>query len=148
MTALTKVPDVLGLRAGGAAAVSPVDLIARIEEGLPVDSLERVARLISPGDAQFKYRLIPKATYERRKSRLRRNKARLSPAEGTRLARMAQVWGAAMDVWHDEKIAREFLFRPHSMMKDMRPIDLAIRSEFGAQMVIDILARLRYGSAA
>jgi putative toxin-antitoxin system antitoxin component (TIGR02293 family) len=143
MTALRDVASVLGLSKTEAAACSPIGLINRIEDGLPIVALERVSRLLSPADARFKYRFIPKATYERRKAT-----GRLSTDEGTRLARLARVWSLALDVWRDEEEAREFLFRPHPMIEDNRPIDLAIRSEFGAQMVSDILGGLKYGSAA
>jgi putative toxin-antitoxin system antitoxin component (TIGR02293 family) len=143
MLAITNVADVLGLPAKEAAARSPFGLITRIEHGLPVDALERVARLLAPGDAQFKYRLVPKATYERRK-----NSHRLSSDEGTRLARIARVWSLALEVWQSEDEARDFLFRPHPMVEDKRPIDVVIQSEFGAEMVVDILGRLKNGSAS
>jgi putative toxin-antitoxin system antitoxin component (TIGR02293 family) len=114
-------------------AYSPVMLISRIEHGLPVDAIEKVARLIAPNGAQFKYRLVPKATLERRKTT-----NRLSPEEGTRLARLARVWSAARDLWGSDEEARDFLFRPHPMAEDNRPIELAIGSEFGAELILDI----------
>ena len=86
MLAFGSVADVLGLPAKELAARSPFGLMARIEDGLPVGALDRLARLLAPSDAQFKYRLVPKATYERRKMALR-----LSSDEGTRLARIARV---------------------------------------------------------
>jgi putative toxin-antitoxin system antitoxin component (TIGR02293 family) len=135
--------SVLGLSTKSLEAHSPVMLISRIEHGLPVGALEKVARLIAPNDAQFKYRLVPKATLERRK---KTNK--LSPEEGTRLARLARVWSAARDVWGSDDEARDFLFRPHPMAEDNRPIDLAIRSEFGAELILDILGGLKYGTPA
>ena len=143
MFAAVNVADVLGLPPKEQAARSPFGLIQRIENGLPLDALERVARLLAPGDAQFKYRLVPKATFERRKS-----SRRLSSDEGTRLARLARVWSLAVDVWGSDEEARDFLFRPHPMMEDRRPIDVVIQSEFGAEMVLDILGGLKYGSAA
>lgn len=143
MFAAVNVADVLGLPPKEQAARSPFGLIQRIENGLPLDALERVARLLAPGDAQFKYRLVPKATFERRKS-----SRRLSSEEGTRLARLARVWSLAVDVWGSDEEARDFLFRPHPMMEDRRPIDVVIQSEFGAEMVLDILGGLKYGSAA
>lgn len=144
MPAFADVADVLGLPAKEAAAArSPFGLIARIENGLPVGSLERVAHLLAPGDAHFKYRFVPKATFERRK-----NSHRLSSEEGTRLARVARVWSVALDVWQDEVDARDFLFRAHPMIEDKRPIDVTIQNEFGAEIVINILSGLKYGSAA
>ncbi|GLS31074.1 putative toxin-antitoxin system antitoxin component, TIGR02293 family [Mesorhizobium albiziae] len=140
MLAFGNVADVLGLPVKEVGARSPFGLISLIEDGLPIRALERVAHLLAPGDAQFKYRLIPKATYERRKTA-----DRLSSDEGTRLAR---VWSLALDVWQSDEEARDFLFRPHAMIEDKRPIDVVILSEFGAEMVIDILGGLKYGSAA
>lgn len=34
------------------------------------------------------------------------------------------------------------------MIEDRRPIDVVIQNEFGAEMVVDILGSLKYGSAA
>jgi uncharacterized protein (DUF2384 family) len=34
------------------------------------------------------------------------------------------------------------------MVEDRRPIDVVIQSEFGGEIVADILGRLKYGSAA
>jgi putative toxin-antitoxin system antitoxin component (TIGR02293 family) len=143
MLAFGNVADVLGLPAKEAASRSPFGLISRIDDGLPIGALDRVAHLLAPGDAQFKYRLISKATYERRKIALR-----LSSDEGTRLARVARVWGLALDIWQTEDAARDFLFRSHPMLEDKRPIDVVIQNEIGAEMVLDILGSLKYGSAA
>ncbi|MBV9288149.1 MAG: DUF2384 domain-containing protein [Hyphomicrobiales bacterium] len=132
----------LGLAETSPEAHSLVMLIVRIERGLPVKALDKVARLVAPDDAHFRYRLVPKATLERRKA-----VNRLSPEEGARLARLANVWSAARDVWRDDEEARNFLFRPHPMADDRRPVDLVIQSEFGAALVLDILGGLKHGTA-
>ena len=142
MLAVSNVADVLGLSAG-IGHRSPIGLVMEIERGLPLGAVERIARIVAPSDTQFKYRLVPRATYERRKTT-----KTLSPEEGTKLARLARVWGLALDVWKDELEARDFLFRAHPMIEDRRPVDVVIQSEFGAEIVIDILNALRYGSAA
>ena len=143
MFELSDVGVSLGLPGKSAEAHSLIALIIRIEHGLPVKAVDKVARLVAPDDAQFKYRLVPKATLERRRAT-----NRLSPEEGARLARLAKVWSVARDVWGSDDEARDFLFRPHPMAEDNRPIDLAIRSEFGAELVVDILGGLKYGTAA
>ncbi len=142
MFASGEVAAVLGLSAKSLEALSPITLIFRIEHGLPVKAVDKVAHLLAPGDAQFKYRLVPKATLERRKTT---NK--LSPEEGARLARLARVWSAARDVWGADEEARDFLFRRNLMADDNRPIDLVIQSEFGADLILDILGHLKYGTA-
>ncbi len=106
MFASSEVAAVLGFPAKSPEAHSPVALIVRIEHGLPVKAVDRVAHLLAPDDAQFKYRLVPKATLERRKTT-----KKLSPEEGARLARLARVWSAARDVWRSDDEARDFLFR-------------------------------------
>lgn len=40
---------------------------------------------------------------------------------------------------------RDFLFGPHPMIEDKRPIDVVIHN---AETVVDILGRLKYTSAA
>ncbi len=144
MLAFGNVADVLGLPVKEIAARSPFGLMSSIENGLPMAALERIAHLLAPSDAHFKYRLVPKATYERRK----RGALRLSSDEGTRVARVARVWNLALDVWQSEDEARDFLFRAHAMLEDRRPIDLVIQNEIGAELVLEILAGLKYGSAA
>lgn len=143
MPAFGNVADVLGLPSKERASRSPFGLITRIENGLPIAALDRVAQLLAPGDSLFKYRLVPKATYERRKV-----SHKLSSDESAKLARVARVWGLALDVWQSDAEARDFLFRPHPMIEDKRPIDIVIQSEFGAELVVDILGRLKYGTAA
>ncbi|WP_346283773.1 antitoxin Xre/MbcA/ParS toxin-binding domain-containing protein [Sinorhizobium terangae] len=114
------------------------------EGGLPVAALERVVHLLAPNDSQFKYHLVPKATYyERRKATLR-----LSQDEGMRVARVARVWNLSLDVWQSDEEARKFLFRPHPMLENKRPIAVVIQSEIGAKLVLETLASLKYGSAA
>src|SRR5579862_66222 len=138
-----EVVDALGLSAAASEAPSPVGLIALIDNGLPVKALDHVARLLAPGDARFKHRLVPKATLDRRKAA-----HRLSSEEGTRLARLSRVWSLARDIWGSDDEARDFLFRAHPMAEDKRPVDLVIQNEFGAELVVDILGRLKYGTAA
>nr|WP_294566564.1 antitoxin Xre/MbcA/ParS toxin-binding domain-containing protein [uncultured Rhodopila sp.] len=74
--------------------------------------------------------------------------ARLSPEEGAKVARIAEVWTLARQVWGSDDAARAFLFRPHPMLEGQRPIDVALANEFGRPLVEGILGRLQYGSAA
>ena len=142
MLAFAAVADVLGLPAKTAPR-SPIGLVARIEDGLPLAALERICGLVAPEDPQFKYRIVPRATLERRKAA-----KLLSAEEGTRLARLARVWSLAREVWQDDAAARDFLFRPHAMIEDRRPVDVVIQSAFGGELVVDVLNGLKYGSAA
>ena len=66
-----------------------------ILSGLPVSALDRLAGAVAPDDARFKFRLIPKATLERRKKSATRH---LTSEEGDRLARLAKVYVFALDI--------------------------------------------------
>jgi len=87
-----------------------------IEAGLPVSALDRLAEAVAPKDAMFKFRLLPKATLERR----RRSTKRFTIEEGSRLARISKVYAIALDIYHDPEKVRDFLGRPH-MMLDNKP---------------------------
>jgi putative toxin-antitoxin system antitoxin component (TIGR02293 family) len=137
------VAEVLGLKPSLKAAM-PFDLMARIEGGLPVSALDRVASTVAPKNAEFRHRLVPKATLARRK---RAKPPRLTAEESDRLARVAGIWAHARAVWKSDEAARAFLFRSHPMLQGRRPIDTAVASEHGASLVDRILGGLEYGTA-
>ena len=132
----------LGTKVGRSGRSLPFDLIAQIETGLPVSSLDRLSEAIAPDDVSFKFRIVPRATYARRKK-----KRRLSAAESADVARLARVWSFAKEVWRSDGEARDFLFRRNLLLEDRRPIDVAISSDIGARLVEDLLGKLAYGSA-
>jgi putative toxin-antitoxin system antitoxin component (TIGR02293 family) len=140
-----EVMDELGLQTPGAKGLTPLDLFARIESGLPVAALERLTRRICPGDSRFKYQIVPKATLSRRQARPR---PRLSAEESAKLVRLARIWTQARRVWGDEDAASRFLLAPHMLLLGKRPIDVALGNEVGAEIVEGILGRLQYGTAA
>lgn len=143
MLAFADVAHVLGLPTSKEGAGTPLGLIHLIERGLPVRAVERVADLLAPTDTAFKYRIVPKGTYERRKA-----EHRLSADEGTRLARVARVWSLALEVWGGEEEARAFLFRRHAMLEDQRPIEVVLQNEIGGELVLEILGQLKFSVAA
>ncbi len=134
---------VLGLGARG-RKLSEMALAAEIEQGLPIASLDNLVRAMTPDNNNLlAYRVVPRSTYTRRVDR-----GFLTPDESNRVARMADVWMAAKDVWQVDKDARDFLFREHPMLGGKQPFDVAFGSDIGARLVKDILGRLKYGSAA
>jgi|SRR4051794_12312296 putative toxin-antitoxin system antitoxin component (TIGR02293 family) len=137
------VADVLGLSERRKA--TPFELIRSIMEGFPVSSVEHLAEVIAPANVEFKHSLVPKATLSRRKQS---QKAKLTTQQSDRLARIAKVWTHALDVWKDEAAARAFLFRAHPMLEGQKPMEVALATEVGADLVDQILGRLAYGSAA
>jgi len=130
----------LGVNAGKQS--SRLALAYSIESGLPVTALDRLADTVAPDDARFKFRLIPKATLERRR---KSPSKRLTSEEGDRLARLAKVFSFALDIYKDPGKAREFLNHPHPMLDGKSPLDLALATGPGADLVINVLGRAAYG---
>jgi putative toxin-antitoxin system antitoxin component (TIGR02293 family) len=119
----------------------PLALAYRIEEGFPVAALDRFALVICPNDARrFAYRVVPKPTLERR----RKNGKHLTTDESDRLARIAKVFAFGLEIFRDEKKVREFLGRPHPMLDDKSPLDVALSTGPGADAVVNLLGRAAY----
>jgi putative toxin-antitoxin system antitoxin component (TIGR02293 family) len=145
MTTALEVGDILGLAAGGSKNRNPslmrwVDLA---ERGVPISALDQISKRIAPSDVTFKYKIVPKATLARAKSRA----ARLSPTQSTVIVRLAKIWSLARTVWGSDDAARSFLLRQHQLLDGRRPIDVAIENELGAELIREILGRLQNGSA-
>ena len=128
-----------------ARPMTPVSFLDLIVQGFPVATLDRVSGAVAPADSAFKYRIVSKTTLARRR---KHDDDRLSTDESERLVRLTDVWATAVDVWKTEEAARAFLFRPHAMLDGRLPIDVVLQAEVGAQIVKEILGRLKYGSAA
>jgi len=143
--------EVLGLRARSRGPMSLLGLAAEVDKGLPLSALERVVRQVAPDDSAFAFRLVPRATLARRRKAAGSasdRSSRLSPDEGARVARLAEIWALAREVWGSDEEARAFLFRPHPMLDGRRPVDVVLANEFGRPLVEGILGGLQYGSAA
>lgn len=133
------IENLLGMKAH--AADTRLALAYSVEAGLPVSALDHLAEVVAPEDARFKFRLVPKATLERR----RRSTKRLTSEEGDRLARIAKVYAVALDIYHDPDKTRDFLRRPHMMLDNKAPLDVALATGPGADAVINLLGRAAYG---
>jgi len=121
---------------------SSFQLLDLLDKGLPVSSVDRIAGAIAPNDADFRYRIVPKATLARA-----RVKRRLGKTQSELVTRLAEVWTDAIRVWKSDEGARSFLHRKHPLLEGKRPIDVALQSEIGAQLVRDVLGRLEHGTA-
>lgn len=128
-----------------ARPASLLSLVYSIQDGLPVSALDRLAEAVAPEDAAFKFRLIPKATLERRRRSATR---RFTGDEGDRLARLAKVFSFALDIYREPEGAREFLSRPHAMLDGQSPLDVALATGHGADLVVNLLGRAAYGGGA
>jgi putative toxin-antitoxin system antitoxin component (TIGR02293 family) len=127
-----------GDRMLGRRVRSVADLREAVESGLPVQSLDLVARHVTRSDTdafRLMYRIVPKTTLHRRQ--------RLNPEESQRLERLARMTALAEDVWEKDDLAHEFLTSAQPQLGGERPIDLA-RSDLGTRQVEDLLYKLEY----
>ena len=83
---------------------------------------------------------MPKPTLERR----RKQKQLLTIEESDRLARVAKVFAFGIDVFRDEAKVRAFLERPHPMLDDKVPLEVALATGPGADAVINLMGRAAY----
>jgi putative toxin-antitoxin system antitoxin component (TIGR02293 family) len=139
MEPYTNVAEVLGLR----RPKDPLQFVDMVEQGFPLKALDRLCGMFAPADVTFKYNIVAKATL----ARYAAHSARLSAVQSAKTARLAAVWSHALSIWHSEQETRDFLLRPHQLLKGRRPVDVALENEQGGQLVHDILGRLQYGSA-
>ena len=121
-------------------AAPSIDDVAQIQEGVAVRTLEGLNDVL-PGTT---YRIVPKSTL----AALKKRSDRLPPEPSNRVYQAGKVVGFAMQIYRDEEKVREFLTRRHPMLKDQRPLDVALESGAGADMVINLLGRGAYGGGA
>lgn len=129
-------------------ALAPVphsfaELDERVAHGLPKSALKASVDhifLSSEDRKQLLYRIVPEATYKRRRERL-------TPAESGRAERLARVYATAQYIWNSDADARAFLHTPHPMMQGRSPLDVSL-TELGARRVEELLCKLYYGIAA
>jgi len=69
----------------------------------------------------------------------------LTTDESDRLARVAKVFAFGLEVFRDEAKVRDFLNRPHPMLEEKVPLELALATGPGADAVINLLGRTAYG---
>ena len=132
-----------GRRVLGRPVRSLLELNNAVERGLPKATLSNVARRVFTDAAEQRamiHRIVPQATYKRRRERL-------SPAESARTERLARIIAMAEEVWQDREQARHFLITPHPEIGGKAPIDAA-RTELGARQAEEVMARILYGLPA
>ena len=142
MTSLFEAARFLQIPAKNKPLKSALEYLDYLDKGLPFRSIDRIARAFAPEDKEFRFRIVPKATFARVKI-----KHRLSKAQSELVTRLAEVWTDAIRVWKTADSARNFLNRKHPLLEDNCPVDLALQSEAGAQLVRDVLGGLEHGTA-
>lgn len=116
-----------------------VELDRVVRAGLPKRSLQLVAsRAVQPGVSvnEFVYSVVPSATFKRR--------GKLSAEESARTERLARIVALAEALWDDERETRAFLNRPHPLLDQETPVNVA-RTELGARRVERLLQDVEHG---
>jgi putative toxin-antitoxin system antitoxin component (TIGR02293 family) len=119
------------------------ELDEMVSKGLPKGALKASIGHIYTSAEERKnllHRIIPEATYKRRKDNL-------SADESARAERLARIFATAEYVWSSEHDAQAFLTTPHLMLQGQAPLDVSM-TELGARRVEELLWRLYYGIAA
>ena len=117
----------------------PGTLIARLREGLPFSSMERVQKFT--GDPQWVLKVIGMSnrTFLRRK----KDKQPLDPVTSDRLYRLAKIEAEAIKTFGDESTAIDWLKSPNRALGD-EPFSL-LDTEAGADQVLRVLGRIEHG---
>jgi putative toxin-antitoxin system antitoxin component (TIGR02293 family) len=114
-----------------------------VAEGLPKKALKASVERIGLSLEEKKrllYRIVPEATYKRRRDRL-------TPEESERAERLARVYATAKYVWDSDEDARTFLHTSHPLLEGQTPLEISM-TELGARRVEELLWKLFYGISA
>lgn len=113
-----------------------------VAKGLPKVALREAVQRVCASSQERKrllYRIVPKATFKRRKV--------LTADESAKTERLARVFATAQYVWNSDDDARAFLNTPHAMLQGRTPLEISL-TEIGARRLEELLCRLHYGIAA
>jgi putative toxin-antitoxin system antitoxin component (TIGR02293 family) len=136
MVEMEMITDVMG----GEGVETMAELNNAVIEGLPKSALRNTVKHLftnSSDQMRFIYRVVPEATFKRRKDRL-------SEAESERTERLARVIATAEYVLGDKELARQFLLNSHPMLNGKTPIETSL-SELGARQIEQMLFGILYG---
>lgn len=140
MITARKIADVMGLRGTVRSLGELSEIVSR---GLPKSALRYcVVHVVSDPRARREVmcRIVPAATYKRRKQHLR-------PEESARTERLARVIATAKHVWGGEEEARRFMTCAHPELSGKTPLETSY-TELGARQVEELLWKLFYGLPA
>lgn len=122
-----------------------LSLAKRVGSGLPVSTVQKVADQVDPASMYLKpHSLIPKATYYRRKEQ---NKP-LSRGQSERIFSISKVFSETLRQYHgDRQSAALFLSRKHPLLGGYSPLEMALESVAGADLVLQLLEKAEAGVA-
>lgn len=131
-----------GRSAVGANVSSEADLARLVDHGIRLSVLGHVERA-GFSKQEIERFIIPARTLRHRKSR----REPLTLDESDRLVRLTRIQALAEDVFGNAEKANRWLRQSLGILDGKSPLDVA-RSEAGARVVEQILAKIDWGAAA
>src|SRR5690242_682014 len=131
-----------GRQALGAQVSSEADLARIVDRGIRVTVLEHVLRA-GFSKQEIERLIIPARTLRHRMAR----REPLSTDESDRVVRLARVQALAEDVFGDVANANRWLRERLGILDGKSPLEIA-RTEAGARLIEQILAKIDWGAAA
>ena len=119
---------------------SPGERISRLRDGLSYDAIESLREDLDLSLTELAGALgISVRTLNRRK-----DQGALSPEESDRVFRIARVYSHALEVFESRQRATTWFKRSNPVLDGMTPLEV-FDTDFGAQLVDDLLTRVEYG---
>jgi putative toxin-antitoxin system antitoxin component (TIGR02293 family) len=131
-----------GLQALGADVASEADLARVVSRGIRLAVLAHVARA-GFSKQEIEHFIIPARTLRHRKAK----REPLSVEESDRVVRLARIQSLAEDVFGDVDKANRWLREGLGVLDDKSPLEVA-RTESGARLIEQVLAKIDWGAAA
>jgi putative toxin-antitoxin system antitoxin component (TIGR02293 family) len=131
-----------GRRAVGADIASEADLARMVQRGLRLGVLDHIQKA-GFSKQEIEQLIIPARTWRHRKDK----RESLSTEESDRLVRLTRVQALAEDVFSDAGKANRWLRECLAILDGKSPLQVA-RTEAGARLIEQLLAKLDWGAAA
>lgn len=131
-----------GQRALGMDVSSEADLARVVNRGIRLAVLPYVARA-GFSKQEIEHFIIPARTLRHRKAK----REPLSIEESDRVVRLARIQSMAEDVFGDVEKANRWLREGLGVLDDKSPLEVA-RTESGARLIEQVLAKIDWGAAA
>ncbi|MGH7559370.1 MAG: type II RES/Xre toxin-antitoxin system antitoxin [Gemmatimonadota bacterium] len=138
MSVATKRETFRGADLLGVSSPSEIAYLERIDRGLPTGSIDRFMRATGLSE-QAMDAIIPRRTRNRQRGR-----DRLSAEQSDRLARAADIYALAYEVFGERERANGWMKRPNAAFGDEPPTAL-LRTSTGATLVEEVLVRIAHG---
>jgi putative toxin-antitoxin system antitoxin component (TIGR02293 family) len=142
MTETSVVAIMGGSRVLGKRVRTLIDLAELIQSGMPRSAAQHLRERLNLTESELAEGMgISTKTLQRIAKQPR---ARLTPAQGDRLYRLARLVALAEGVFEDAERAYQWLREPQRGLGNRVPLAL-MRTEAGAREVEDLLGRIEYG---